>query len=146
MSLRVRPRIVRRLICICPSDAITVSSVPMPGISTVSTCMESLHTFLCDVDASRRCSSLSELLLNLRLVLECPIPSSISYMSALVSSFCPFLLSFFCAFCDSFPILTPFLPNMPDMPSFCVNNLSRSSSESNMSWSPANSSPDGLPS
>jgi hypothetical protein len=146
MWLRARLRKVRRLIRICRCDAITAFSAPVFSVSPIATRMDSWHAFLCTVDASRRCSSLSELLLDLRLVLECPMPSSISYMRALDSSFCPFFRSLFSAFCDSFPILTPLLPNMPVKPSFCVNSLSRSSSESSISWSPANSSPDGLPS
>jgi hypothetical protein len=111
-----------------------VLSVPIISISIISMQIGHLRALRSALEAVKRCSSLSELPRGRKLVLElCPMPSSISYINALVSSFCPLrllLFSFTSAFCDSFPILTRFFPNMPFS---CVNSLSRSSSDSNIS-------------
>lgn len=133
-------------LCICISDGTCSFSVPTPLlVFRTHTGVPAQLTLRCDSFASNRRSSLSEFL-DMKLVLEAPVPSSMSYMRALDSSLLPFLRAFAFSL-THFPTLTPepLRPKKPFLPWFCVRSFSRSSSESSMSWSFWDSSPDGLP-
>jgi len=105
-----------------------------------------IRAFRCAAFCNRR--SLGSLGLRDRLEFDIPTPSSISYISALVSSFDLLLRSFDLAFTgvlwSRFPILILFLLNRPVKPSFRVRSCSLSSSDARRSWSLSGASRDGL--